>query len=343
MTILLAGDDFVRNDILSAALEAALPQLPRVRTLTLPWPAIPFGAVGEVDEASGSEDELLDVIGDVEIVVTQMAALTSRVLAAAPKLRLVVCTRGGPVNVNVRAAAERGIAVSCTPGRNAVAAAEYSLLLILAAMRRLGIAHTSTANGEWRSSMYAYAECGHELAGSTVGIVGLGEIGRRVGSLLRALGASVVAHDPFVDPDDVDFEMLPLDELLRRSNVVTLHARLTPETKGMIGARELSLLPPGAVIVNTARGGLLDYDAATVALDARALGAVALDVYPTEPVGPDFPLLHSPNAVLSPHLAGATRETAERAASMAASEVRRYFSGRSLAYVVNGIEPERRR
>lgn len=343
MTILLAGDSFVRNDILAAALKTALSDVPPLHELTLPWPEIPFGAIGEVDEASGSEDELLDVIGDAEIVVTQMAALTSRVLAGAANLRLIVCTRGGPVNVNVRAAAERGIAVSCTPGRNAVAAAEYSVLLILAAMRRLGVAHTSTVAGEWRSSMYAYSECGQELAGSTVGIVGLGEIGRRVAGLLRGLGANVVGYDPFVDAGSIDIELLPLDELLRRSSVVTLHARLTPDTKGMIGARELALMPPGAVLVNTARGGLLDYDAAASALESGALGAVALDVYPTEPVTSDFPLLTSPNAVLSPHLAGATRETAERAAAMAAAEIRRYLSDEPLAYVVNGVVPERPR
>jgi D-3-phosphoglycerate dehydrogenase len=343
LRLLLAGDDFVRNDILVAALRMELPDMPVVRALTLPWPQVPFGAIGEVDEASGSEEELAAAIGDAEVVITQMAALTSRVLSQAPKLRLVVCTRGGPVNVNVRAAADRGIAVACTPGRNAVAAAEYTVLLILAAMRKLANSHTATAAGEWRSAMYAYAECGIELAGSTVGVVGLGEIGRRVATLLSGLGASVVGYDPFVDSSDVAIELLPLEDLLRRSNVLTLHARLTPETKGMIGNQEIALLPRGAVLVNTARGGLLDYNAAAGAVADGQLGGIALDVYPTEPVAQDFPLLTAANVVLSPHLAGATRQTAERAAAMAAAEVRRYLAGEPLAYVVNGVTLEPRR
>lgn len=345
MKILLAGDDFVRNDILAREIAARVPIEPDFTMLTLPWPQVPFGPVAEVDEASDCEDDVAEAVTDAEVVVTQMAPLTARVIGGAPALKLIVCTRGGPVNVNTRAATERGIAVSCTPGRNAVAAAEYTLLLMLAAMRRLPEAHASLTAGQWRSGMYAYTECGNEIAGSVIGIVGLGEVGRRVATSVRGLGGHVIACDPFVSRDAVGdgVEMVSLTELLERADVITLHARLTAGTTGMIGAAELARVRPGAILVNTARGALLDHDAAMRALESGRLAALALDVFPEEPVAPDSPLLRMPRVVLSPHLAGATRETAERAARVAALEVDRYARGEPLAHVVNGIDLRRPR
>lgn len=339
MKILLAGDDFVRNDLLARALSAALPDRPELAALSLPWPDEPFAPVAEVDEASGREEDLIERLGDAEVAVTQMAPFTSRVLDHADRLRLIVCTRGGPVNVNLAAAAERGVAVSATPGRNAVAAAEYTVLLMLAALRRLPEAHAALAGGEWRGRMYGYDECGGEVAGSTVGVVGFGEIGRRVAGLVRALGGRVLVYDPFVGEVGPDVEAVGLADLLGRSDVVTLHARLTPQTRGMLGRAELALVRPGAVLVNTARGALLDHDAALAALESGRLAALALDVFPEEPVPAGHPLLTAPRVVLSPHLAGATRQTAARAARIAAAEVGRYARGEPLAHVVNGVTP----
>ena len=342
MKILLAGDGFVLNDLLERELLAVPSIRSELTKIVLPWPAVPFEPVAEVDEASGSEEEIIRVIRDAEVIVTQMAPLTARVLAAAPALKLVICTRGGPVNVNLRAATERGIAVCSTPGRNAVAVAEYTLLLMLAALRRLPEAHASLAGGEWRSGLYAYGESGGEIADSVVGIVGLGEIGRRVAATVRAMGARVIAHDPYATSSD-GVELVPLGELLDRADIVTLHARLTPETRHMISAAEIARIRPGAVLVNTARGGLLDYDAALRALASGRLRALALDVFPEEPVPATSPLLRARGVVLSPHLAGATRQTAARAAATAANELDRYARGEPLMHVVNGIQPRVRR
>ncbi|HET8590472.1 MAG TPA: 2-hydroxyacid dehydrogenase [Nakamurella sp.] len=337
MKILLAGDDFVRNTQLRAAITEAGVSA-EFAELSLPWPQVPFGAVAEVDEASGDEEAVASALADCDVVVTQMAPVTAAVLDRAPRLRLVVCTRGGPVNVNLAAAAEHGVAVSATPGRNAVAAAEYALLMMLAAMRNLPAVHDSVVAGEWRSDLYAYAACGSEMAGSTVGLIGLGEIGRRVAALVRAMGATVLAHDPFVAPDHVSgVELTTLEDLLGRSDVVSLHARLTPQTAGMIAAAQFAMMRPGTVLVNTARGGLLDYPAAAAALADGTLRSLALDVYEQEPVDPGLPLLSAPNVVLSPHLAGATRQTAERAARMAGAEVGRFANGEPLAYLKNGV------
>jgi D-3-phosphoglycerate dehydrogenase / 2-oxoglutarate reductase len=337
MKILLAGDNFVRNNLLEDAIRARVSDALEFSSIDLPWPEVPFGRVAEVDEASDCEDEIVERVENVEILVTQMAPVTERVIGAAPDLRLVICTRGGPVNVNIKAATRRGIAVSCAPGRNANAVAEYTLLLILASLRRLPEAHTSLAAGEWRSGMYAYTECGGEIAESVVGIVGFGEIGRRVAVAVGALGGQVIAFDPFVAPESVQegVELVSLEHLLTRADVVTLHARLTPETRGMIGADALARMRPGAVLVNTARGALLDYDAAAAALQSGRLRGLALDVFPEEPLRATSPLLKMPGVVLSPHLAGATRRTAQRAASVAALELQRYLAGEPLLHVVN--------
>lgn len=337
MRILLAGDDFVRNELLRSAIEGAGVRA-EFTELVLPWPQVPYGPVAEVQEASDEQDAVAAAIADCDVVVTQMAPITAAVLGQATRLRLVVCTRGGPVNVNLDAASERGVAVSATPGRNAVAAAEYTVLLMLAAMRNLPSVHNSVTAGEWRSDLYGYDECGAEMCETTVGLVGLGEIGRRVARVVRAMGATVLAYDPYVTADNVDgVALVGLDDLLSRSNVISLHARLTPDTAGMIGAAQFARMRQGAVLVNTARGGLLDYTAAAVALADGTLRSLALDVYAEEPVAAGSPLLSAPNVVLSPHLAGATRQTAERAAGMAAAEIARFDAGEPLAYAKNDV------
>ncbi|MEV4758462.1 2-hydroxyacid dehydrogenase [Micromonospora sp. NPDC049559] len=326
---LIAGDHFVTPELVGDALRARLGRTPAARTLTLPWPIVPFGPVAEVDEASGDEDELIAALAGVEVAVTQMAPFTERVLDAADALRLVVVCRGGPVNVNLAAAARAGVEVRTTPGRNAIAAAEHAVALLLAALRQIPQRHAELRDGAWRSDLYALDEVGSELAGSTVGLLGYGAIGRRVGRIVRAFDAEVIVHDPYADPATLDgAHPVDLPELLDRSTVLSLHARLTPETRGMIGAKELARLPRGAVLVNTARGGLLDYDAVVDALESGQLGAAAFDVFDAEPLPAGSRLRTAPRVVCTPHLAGATRQTAERAAALAADAVAEFLAGR---------------
>jgi D-3-phosphoglycerate dehydrogenase len=332
---LLAGDHFVRNSLLATELS----KLPDVafdfREITLPWPLTPYGRVAEVDEASDAEDQLIEALPGVEVAVTQMGPFTERVLEAAPDLRFLVCCRGGPVNVNVPAATKRGIIVSSTPGRNAGAAAEHAVTLMLGALRNLPRLQRTLENGEWRSDLYAYDECGSELDGATVGLIGFGAIGRRVARVMLAFGARVLVNDPFISTAPDGIEVTELDELLRRSDVVSLHARLTDETRGMIGAEQLALMPRGGVLVNTARGGLLDYDATVDALESGQLAAAAFDVFPVEPLPTDSRLLRAPNVVMTPHLAGATRQTAHRAGSIAAEAVAAYLAGQDPVGLVS--------
>lgn len=333
--VLAAGDNFVLTSLLINAVATQAPDA-EFRELSLPWPQAPFGPVAEVTEASGSEEQMIEMLAGAEVCVTQMAPLTERVLAACPDLKLFCVGRGGPVNANLAAASAHGVSVCAAPGRNAVATAEHTVALMLAATRRVPSTHADLAAGTWRGDYYAYDQVGPELAGSTVGIVGYGAIGRRVAAILQGFGAHVLVADPYVDPGDAaPAEVTDLADLLTRSSFVTVHARATPETTGMISREQIALMPPGAVLVNCARGSLVDYDAVCDALDQGRLFGAAFDVFPTEPIPGNSRLLTTPNLVMTPHLAGASQQTAHNAARIVAEEVGRWVRSEPLLHRVN--------
>lgn len=335
--ILAAGDHFVLNRLLVDALHDEVGNTVDITELTLPWPVQPFGPVAEVHEASGTEDELIDALQGKQICVTQMAPLTERILQASPDLRLFCISRGGPVNANIDAATRHGVAVTFAPGRNAQATAEHTVAMMLAALRRIPDTQADLAAGIWRGDYYEYDSVGPELAGSTVGLIGYGAIGSRVAHILNAFGAQVLVHDPYVEQaalGDVA-RKASLDELLNRSRILSLHARATPETAGMIGADQIAALPAGSMIVNCARGSLVDYDAVCDALDSGHLFAAAFDVFPQEPIPAGSRLLHTPRIVMTPHLAGASKETAANAARIVAADVARYLRAMPLLHCAN--------
>jgi len=201
--ILVVGDYFVTVPLLKRALEVEIQdQTPiELRDLTLPWPDVAFGQIAEVEEASGSEDELIAALEGVQICVTQMAPLTEKVLAAAPDLKLFVVTRGGPVNANIPAATKHGVAVCYAPGRNATAATEHTMGVLLATMRRIPETHAALQQGHWKSDYYRYENCGIELEGATVGLIGSGAIGGRIAHILKSFGCNILIYDPYVAPD----------------------------------------------------------------------------------------------------------------------------------------------
>ena len=335
--LLLAGDHFVTADALSREVAAACPDYAlESRHIDLPWPIVPFGAVADVDEASGSEDDMIAALAGVEICVTQMAPFTRRVIEAADALKLICVTRGGPVNVNLEAAREKGIAVCAAPGRNAVATAEHTIALMLAALRQIPARHADIMSGDWRSDYYTFDQSGFELGGTTVGLVGYGAVGRIVARILRGFDAKILVYDPFakIGSEDGVEKIADLNDLLPQTKVISLHARLSPQTRNMVAAKQIARLPHGSVIVNAARGALLDYDAVCDALDSRHLAAAAFDVFPQEPLPVSSRLRSTPNIVMTPHLAGATKETAERAARIAAGQVLAWLNGREPPFRV---------
>ncbi|HEY6738316.1 MAG TPA: 2-hydroxyacid dehydrogenase [Actinopolymorphaceae bacterium] len=346
-TILAAGDEFVRTDLLVRALRERLDPATGpydIRELSFDWPTTPWSDVAEVSEAAGgerAEETMIRALAGVRAAVTHLAPFTARVLENAPELELVVVSRGGPVNVNLDAATAAGVVVCFAPGRNAQAAAEFTIGLMLAACRNIGNGHHELMGGTWPGHYFRFDNAGSELNGSTIGLVGYGAIGHLVGRIVTAFGAHVLVYDPYADPSGLDPAVERVDDLtdlLRRSRIVSLHARQTEETTGMIGAAELAAMPQGAVLVNSARGGLLDHIALCDALDSGHLGAAALDVYPHEPLsldGADARLRRTPNLVLTPHIAGCSREVAIRAAGICADEVARWTRGEPPAHCAN--------
>lgn len=337
-TVLIAGDRFVTPDLFRRALTAELAEPARFLEWTSDWPHEPFGDVDGVQEASGTAAETIEHLGDAEVAVTQLAPFTAEVFRRRPGLRMVGVCRGGPVNVDLAAATAAGVVVTFAPGRNAQAAAEFTVGLVLAAMRRIAESDRDLRQGVWRGDNYALDRVGTELGSAVVGLVGYGAIGRIVARILTGFGTSVVAFDPYADPAALAAEAVRsvgLDELLAVSDVVSLHARYSPDTHHLIDADALARMKPGAVLVNGARGGLLDYAPLPALLESGRLGALALDVYDVEPPPADHPLLHAPNVVLSPHLAGATRQTAERAAGIVAADVARFVGGGTPQHVAN--------
>ncbi|GEB48634.1 oxidoreductase [Streptomyces cacaoi] len=337
--VLASGDHFIAPQLFVDALKSAAPELEfDFRTQTTPWPLEPFGPVGNVKEASGTEEQLLEALGDAEIALVQMAPFTADVIREAPNLKLIGVARGGPVNVDVEAATAAGIPVTFTPGRNAAAAAEFAIGLMLAALRRIPSSDAELKKGTWRGDYYAIENAGIELDGTTVGLVGYGAIGSIVARVLRAFGSHVLVADPYTDPAKAEadgVELVALEELLRRSSVVSLHARVTPETRHMLNADNLKLLPEGAVLVNSARGELMDYGPLPEMLRTGRLGALALDVYDVEPPPADWPLRQAPNVITTPHLAGATRQTADRAAAITAAQAAAFLRGERPQFVTN--------
>jgi D-3-phosphoglycerate dehydrogenase len=304
----------------------------------LPWPLEPFGPVGNVIEASGTEAQLLEVLKDHQYVLSHKSPFTEKVFKAAPNLKFIGICRGGPVNVDLEAATKAGVVVTYAPGRNAQAAAEFTIALILSSLRKISDADKEMKAGVWRGDYFVYEKAGQELNGTTVGVIGFGAVGKIVAKILNAFGANILVHDPFADPKEIEklnCKAVELKELMSQSFVVTLHSRLTEKTKHLINADNLKLMPKGALLVNTARGGLLDYSSLPALLESGQLGGLALDVYDEEPPSQKYPLLKSQNVVLTPHLGGATKQTGAVAAKIVASDLNRFLKGEKMLFVAN--------
>ena len=335
--VAIIGDRFMLAEMFDAALRDACSNRVETRLHELPWPDEPMehgyrvpGMEG-LKEYMGAPDDIVARIGSAEILITHLAPLSATMMERLPGLRLVAVSRGGPVNVDRAAARERGILVVNTPGRNASAVAEFTIGAILAATRNIARGHEALRRGEWRGDLYRADEIGNELSDMTVGVIGYGEIGIRVVRLLKAFGCRVLVADPYVQltPEDArdGVRLVALEELLEGCDVVSLHARVTPETEGFIDADAFARMRPGAVFVNTARGPLVDYEALARALGSGRLGGAMLETFAVEPVPADWALLGLPNVTLTPHIAGASLKTVRIAASQAAEEVRRFIAG----------------
>ena len=337
LTIGIIGDGFMQPGFFEAALREQLPgHALTIRSMEVDWPlrlkSTKYDPTLPVGEFVGRPEDYFDFLADLDILVTHLAPITADSLDHAPRLKAIAVSRGGPVNIEMAAARARGIPVVNTPGRNASAVAEFTVGSLLAETRNLIRGHMAVASGRFGREFYHYANTGPELCELTVGIVGYGDIGTRVARLLQPFGCGILIYDPFKEltPEEkaAGFEKAELDDLMARADVVTLHPRVTPETKGMISRARIAMMKPGGYIVNTTRGQVLDYDALYDALASGQLRGAALDTFEPEPPPADWPLLKLPNVTLSPHIAGASRHSAIKAATMIAGDIALILDGK---------------
>ena len=254
--------------------------------------------------ANDARFALVEELAEAEVLVTRAhVRVTRAMLAAAPRLELIAQGTSGTDNIDAAAARERGIAIVSLPGENANAVAELVIGFMLMMTRTI-----PRYTEELRSGTFARDDCAtrHELRYYRLGIVGLGEVGRRVARLAGAFGVRVSAYDPYIREFHGTTRVESLDALLASSDILTLHVPLTNETRHMIAAPQIARLPPGAFLINAARGEVLDQPAALAALAANHFGGLALDVFDPEP--PPAPLPHDPRLVVTPHVAGCSHE-----------------------------------
>lgn len=311
-------------------------------------------------KASGNNDERIDedaVLEHVrahrpEVAVIELEPFTERVVdACLPELKLIACSRATPTNIDLDACAKRGVLVTNAPGRNANAVVEMTLGFVICLARFIPQTHheikcrrltlpsgtpVDTKDILWQNSALTQNPYvlyrGIEIEGRTLGLVGFGIIGKMLTPKARALGLEVVTYDPFVSAEETAkygaSKTDTLDDLLRVSDFVSLHAKVTPETRGMFGRDQFAGMKPDAYFINTARGALVDYDALADALRRKAIAAAALDVYEYEPLYDDCPLLDLDNLIMTPHIGGATRDVTRHQSHFLDQAVSAHLAGK---------------
>ncbi len=338
--VAVIGDRFMTCPIFVEALRSVGQRRFTFRTLELAWPDeamehgyVEAGAEG-LREYFGHSDQVIATVQSAPILITHLAPITARVFDSLPDLKLIAVSRGGPVNIDMEAARAHGVSVVNTPGRNASAVAEFTIGAILAQTHNITRGHDALRGGDYRGDLYRHDVVGEELSALTVGVIGYGHVGRLVVTLLRAFGCPVLICDPYVQitpqvRDDPRIEAVDLDDLLHRSDVITLHQRVTPETTHMIDAEAFAKMTRKPTLINTARGPLVDYAALYQALTSGQLRGAMLDTFAREPPLVDDPLLKLPNVTLTPHIAGASRKTVREAARKIADDVHRWLDGKT--------------
>lgn len=354
--IVIAGDDYMDpeflKDIILRGVGEELAGLYRFRMIKFPYPAekitlspetvVPSGMswtdFDGVLKGDGAEEFYGDIralegkLEGAEVLVVHGAAVTSTVLREARNLKLIGVLRGGPKNIDVPTARKLGIRLVNTPGKTSRAVAESMIGGLLALTRNIARSSRQLqGEGIWSPRYFRYSECGVELEGKTLGLIGFGHIAEKIAKMLGSFDlAEILAYDPFRSPEDIGkhgARPAPLGEILEKCDIISLHARLTESARNLIGSKEFNLMKKKPILINTARGGLLDYQALLSALKEGLVAGVVLDVFGDEPFSAYRELLGMRNVVATPHIAGGSRETVYRAAVMIAEELKRYALG----------------
>lgn len=292
--------------------------------------------VAEVDVKTGlSKEELAAIIGDYDaLAVRSETKVTADVLAQAKNLKIIGRAGVGVDNIDVAVATERGILVVNSPEGNTLAAAELTVGMLLALARNIPQADQALRGGEWKRSKYM----GSEVYNKTLGIIGLGKIGKEVAKRLQAFEMNVIGYDPYLKPEQAEalgIRLVDLDTLYKEADYITVHVPKTKETAGMINAEKIALMKPTVRLINVARGGIIDETALADAAKAGKIGGAAIDVFSTEPAPKDNPLLGIPNVITTPHLGASTEEAQVNVAIDIAEQIADVLSGKPARAAVN--------
>ena len=306
------------------------------------WQTGTFEKLQEINlliEQNGSEaydvpDYILEHIADAEILITQFCPVSRKVIDNCPKLKIIGVLRGGYENINVKYATEKGIKVFNTPGRNADAVADFTVGAIICEARNIARGHYGIKNGQW---IREYPNSGRipDLPGRTVGLIGFGEIGRKTAKRLTGFDMEILAYDPFCKDFPEYVRPVELDEIFRRADFVSLHARLTAENRHLVNATRLALMRPEAYLINTSRAGLVDEAALCEALKGGKIAGAFLDVFEEEPPGLEHPLVKLGNVTLTPHMAGGSNDAFLNSPIKLAGALVKYLRNQPCRGIIN--------
>jgi D-3-phosphoglycerate dehydrogenase / 2-oxoglutarate reductase len=340
MKIVGIGDLFIPKQYIEDGFEILKSK--NVNIETLDWKIKDFDELQKINllvEKNGSEvfevpDYLLEATADADIIITQFCPITKRMIDNCKNLQVIGVLRAGYENINLNYANEKNIILFNTAGRNADSVADFTIGMIICECRNIAKSHLCLKDGEWKRT-FSNSSYIPDLPGKTVGLVGLGEIGTRVAKRLTGFDMEILAYDPYVQKADYGIKLVDIETLMKKSDFVSIHARMTPQTEKMINRKLLEMMKPTAYFINTGRAGLVDEDALYEILRDGKIAGAALDVFMKEPPGKDYPLVTLPNVTLTSHMAGGSTDAFLNSPKILSREMKKLWSKEESRSVVN--------
>jgi D-3-phosphoglycerate dehydrogenase len=331
MKILIVGDFYIPATLCRTEIRQLEEHFPDAKITVLEWNTSTLEDLEQKNRrveqfgptAEPFPPEILREIVDADLLLVHFCPVPAALINKAAKLRIIGCMRAGLENIDVDAAQKRGVKVINNPGRNAEAVAEFTVGLMLTESRNIARSHAALKQGIWRKN-YPNSSFSWEMEGRTAGLIGFGEIGKKVAYKLQGFNMQILAYDPYIFPAEIarcGGRSVELRELLQHADIVSIHTRLSHETKNLIGQNEISLMKPTAYLINTARAGIVDYQALYEALRNNTIAGAALDVFPEEPLPLTQPLLEMDNVTITSHMAGSTVDACHKSVRMLAIRI----------------------
>jgi len=344
MKLIGIGDLFIPSE----CIEEGFQELTQhgVSIETVEWQLKDFDELQGINlkiEQGGSDavevpEYIIDKVKDAEIIITHFCPITKKLIDSCSSLKIIGVLRSGYENINLTYVKEKNIPVFNTPGRNAEAVSDFTIGMMISECRNIAKGHHALKKGKWIRT-YPNYETIPDLVNRTVGLIGLGEIGLKVAKKLSGFDMKVLGYDPYANYEiakEYGIDMVELDEVLKLSDFVSIHARLTEENHKMIRARELSLMKPTAYLINTARAGLVDEYALYEALKSKSIAGAGIDVFEKEPPGKDHPLVTLDNITITPHMAGGSKDAFFNSPKKLAGDMKNLFGDKTkIRFLLN--------